>query len=250
MRTTRHLFPAVRVGLVVLVGFTGVGCRDLPPPRPAPPPARSGPAVTSVAQAPKGFTFRFSVGDELGIDVWQEKELSTVQRVLPDGTVSLPLLGGVRMAGRTVDEAREILTRRYREYLKEPKVSVRVTNIYSDRVFVLGEVNEAQAVNLVGPLTLTQAIAEAKGFDEETAQKAQVRLVRLGPDGRPQVSMIDVKAILSGYARDVPLRRGDLVYVPAKGVTNWSRDVGQALAPFAIALSATGSAAAILVAAR
>lgn len=226
-----------------------VACRDLPSPRPAPA-AAAAPPVTSVAQAPRPFVFRFGVGDEVGIDVWQEKDLSTVQRVLPDGTVSPPLLGTVPFAGLTIDDARAVLARRYAEYLKDPKVSVRVTNIYSDRVFMLGEVKTAQAVELQGSLSLVQAVAQAGGFAEEFADKAAVRLIRAGPDGQPVVTVIDAKRILSGWSPDVPLARGDIVYVPAKGVSNWARDVGQALAPFAVALAAAGSVASVVTVTR
>ncbi len=221
-------------------------CRDLPPPRTAPASGPSGPAVTSVAQAPRPFVFRFAVGDEVGVDVWQEKDLSTVQRILPDGTISPPLLGTVPVAGMTIDDARAVLQRRYLEYLKDPKVSVHVTNIYSDRVFVLGEVNRSQAVELRGPITLLQAVAQADGFREEFADKSLVRLIRAGPDGQPVVTVVDAKSILSGYRADVPLRRGDVVYVPATGVASWSREVGLALAPLSVALGAAGSTASIV----
>ena len=111
--------------------------------RPCPP--------TSVAQAPKPFVYRLGIGDEITVSIWQEKDVTAAQRVLPDGTISPPMLSTLHVAGRTLDEARGMLIERYKEYFKEPLVSVRVTAIHSDRVFVLGEVKTPQAVPLVGP---------------------------------------------------------------------------------------------------
>ena len=153
-------------------------------------------------------------------------------------------------AGRTIDETRQVLIERYKEYFKEPLVSVRVTSIHSDRVFVLGEVQDPAAFELVGPTTLTQAIAQAGGFEEEFANKSEVRIVRKGPDDQPYVQVVNLDAVLAGRAEDPSMRRGDVVWVPARGVTNFNRDLGQALAPFSIALGVVGASAAIITAAN
>lgn len=240
------------MGACVLLG----ACSVLPPVTPyggGPSVARASvPAATSVRgpsaaspSADRPMIYRFGIGDEVGIDVWQEKELSTTQRVLPDGTVSPMLIGTVRVLGQTIDEVRTQLTRRYTEYLKDPQVSVRVTGIYTDRVFVLGEVGEPQAVTLLGPLSVVQALSQAGGLLEEFADKEEVRLIRRGAGGQPVISVVNVEAVLEGRASDTSLQRGDILYVPARGVTNWSRSVGQALSPFSLALGAAGSAAAV-----
>ena len=210
--------------------------------RPCPP--------TSVAQAPKPFVYRLGIGDELSVTIWQEKDIDHAQRVLPDGTISPPLLGTVHVLGRSIDEARGMLIERYKEYFREPLVSLRVTAIHSDRVFVLGEVKAPQAVPLVGPTTLMQSIAQAGGFEEEFADKCIVRIIRKGANDEPYVTVVNVDAVLAGRAEDPSMRRGDVVFVPARGVTNWNRTMGQALAPFAVALGAAGSTAAIMGIAR
>lgn len=241
-----HHRPTILVPALLLLA----ACSGEQPPRTLPAGAAPPAAVTSVAQAPKPFVYRLGVGDEVSVGIWQEKDVTATQRVLPDGTISPPLLGTVHVVGRTLDEARGILIQRYREYFKEPLVSLRVTAIYTDRVFVVGEVGEPQAVELLGPTTLVQAIAQAKGFDEETAEKGQVRIIRKGPDDQPYVTVVNANAILAGRAPDPPMARGDIVFVPARGVTNWSRTLGQALEPFAVALGAAGSTAAVLTATR
>jgi protein involved in polysaccharide export with SLBB domain len=210
------------------------------------PAAPAAPVVPVAAEpAVRPVEFRLQVGDEVAIAVWKEPELTSTQRVGPDGTLSPLLLGTVPVVGYTVDQTRERLTTLYKEYLKTPVVSVRVVAIYSDRVFILGEVKTPSAVPLVGPTTLVQGITQAGGFLEEFANRNAIRLIRKGPDGSQQVSVIPGNQILVGMIPDVPLQRGDIVYVPARGVTNWSRTVGQALSPISSAIDTAGSVAVI-----
>jgi protein involved in polysaccharide export with SLBB domain len=244
-RHRRWILPCLALALVAC--SSGMPPRTLAqatatggPGQPCPP--------TSIAGSPKPFVYRLGIGDELTVGIWQEKDVTATQRVLPDGTISPPMLSTVHVAGRTLDEARNMLIERYKEYFKEPLVSVRVTAIHSDRVFVLGEVKDPQAVPLVGPTTLAQTIAQAGGFEEEFANKGEVRIVRKGPGDQPYVTVVNLDAVLAGRAEDPPMRRGDVVWVPARGVTNFNRSLGQALAPFSIALGVVGSTAAIVTA--
>lgn len=220
------------------------------------------PALASPADAPSGgrasgapdlrpvraIQFRFDVGDEIATSVWKEPELTAQQRLLADGTISPPLLKPIRILGLTVEEVQARLTADYKEYLKEPSVSVRVVSIYNDRVFVLGEVRTAQTVSLVGPITAVQAVAAAGGFQEEFADKRRVQVLRVGPDGRPTPICVDAKAVLAGGEADLPLQRGDIVYVPAKGVTEFARTVGQALSPLTSAIGSASSVGALIIA--
>lgn len=204
--------------------------------------------ASGATQPVQPVQFRFDVGDEVGVSVWKEPDLTTQQRILSDGTISPPLLKSVRVVGATVDELQTRLQHAYLEYLKDPKVSVKVVAIHSDRVFVLGEVRTPQAVSLTGPTTVLQAIAMAGGFQEEFAQKSTVRVIRRTPDGNAQVIGVDAKQVLAACAPDMPLRRGDIVYVSATGTAEWSRTVGQALAPISSAVGTAGSVAALVIA--
>lgn len=217
-------------------------------PAPAAPPAyAAAPAASGRRVVP--VQFRFDVGDELATGVWTEPELSSQQRLLVDGTISPPLLKPQRIVGLTVEEVQAKLTLAYKEYLKEPKVSVRVVTIHGDRVFVLGEVRTPQTVSLIGPITVVQSIAAAGGFAEEFAEKTRVQVLRVGPDGQPTPIFVNTKAVLAGREQDLPLQRGDIVYVPAKGVTEFARTVGQALSPITSAIGSVSNVGALIIAA-
>jgi polysaccharide export outer membrane protein len=211
-------------------------------PQASPAPA---PALATTASATGGarpFSFRFQVGDEVGIDVWQEKDLSVVQRVLRDGTIAPPLLDPLPVTGHTVSEVRTELLARYREYLREPRITVRVVSVQSDRVFVLGEVRTPSAVTSVGDTTLLQAVAQAGGFVSEAADLQRVRVVRPSPTGTPpRVMTVNARTILAGRAGNPRLQPGDIVFVPPTGLADWSRSFTQAISPIAALLGAAGS---------
>ncbi len=195
---------------------------------------------TGATFAPGQFHFAFQVGDELAVSVWKEKDLDTTQRIQRDGTISPMLMGTVPVAGKTVDQVRADLEQRYTEYLREPKVSVRVVSIHSERVFVLGEVKAPAAITLNGPTTLTQALSQAGGFNQEFADQGRVRIVRTGPDGRPTLITANVAAMLTGRTPIVQVMPGDVVYVPPTGLASWSRGLTQALGPIASIIGTAG----------
>ncbi|MCC7138498.1 MAG: polysaccharide export protein [Planctomycetes bacterium] len=257
MRTVPLLVAIAAASLVGCASSSATRYRPGAPVAGAAPVAAPGPvaAPTAVAAPAEGparpvarVRYRFDVGDEIAVAVWKEPELATQQRILADGTISPPLLRPTTVVGLTVEELQSRLTKDYAEYLVEPKVSVRVVSIHADRVFVLGEVKDPQAVTLTGPTTLLAAVAQAGGFVEEAADKTSVLIIRKGADGRPEATAVNLKAILAGHDVDASLQRGDIVFVPARGVTEWARTVGQALSPLSTALGTASSVAALMVA--
>lgn len=237
-----------------------------PPPRAAPVPPRPvartrpapAPRVDSVVtrqpppRAPSvpPIVFRFEVGDEVGIAVWREEDLTVTQRVLRDGTVSPPLLDPIPVAGRTIPEVRQALVTGYEEYLQDPRVTVTVASVYSDRVFILGEVNTPSAVPMGGATTLLQGIAQAGGFIEGTSDRSTVRLIRRSGRGPARVLTVDADRILAGQARLMVLRPGDIVYVHPTGLAQWSRTLEQILSPISTLIGDVGSAATSYVAVK
>jgi hypothetical protein len=72
--------------------------------------------------------------DNLSINVWKEPEVSGQVQVRPDGKISLPLLNDIEAAGNTPRQLADILTKRLKQYLTDPRVTVIVTAINSKRV--------------------------------------------------------------------------------------------------------------------
>ena len=127
----------------------------------------------------------------------------------------------------------------------EPGDFVYVASRELTRVYVLGEVNLPQVVPIIeGRLTLPEAIAAAGGFNETTAFKSNVKVIR-GGLAHPRVTTVNFEDFLHGRpGQEVELESGDIVFVPASGVAKWSRIIGQILpnlSQFIVDAAAIGS---------
>ena len=132
--------------------------------------------VSCCAQAQQPFSMapRTVVGnyvlkpnDLLEIKVFQEDDLSTTVRISQDGMITFPLVGPVRLGGKTVQEAAQLLrTRLGEKYLVHPQVTLTVTE-YSKRIFtVLGQVQRPGTYRFPDneTLNLVQAIGIGGGY--------------------------------------------------------------------------------------
>ena len=148
--------------------------------------------------------------------------------VRPDGRVSLPLLGEVTMAGRTVEEMHEEVSNRYRDIFRYIEVSINVTSSFERRVTVLGEVARPGMFPLSGSLTIPQALALAGGL-LESAQPKNVYVVRRNPDD----SYLGLKVNLmpkeprEGMGAGIELLPRDIVVVPKSGIAKVDKWVDQ-----------------------
>jgi polysaccharide export outer membrane protein len=91
-------------------------------------------------QTLKAEPYQINAGDILEVSVWREETLQKELRVLPDGTISFPLSGVIKVAGKSVDAVREELTKKLSKYITDPVVSVAVKAAEGNVVYVLGQV--------------------------------------------------------------------------------------------------------------
>ena len=176
------------------------------------------PALSAQAQesasGTTGAEYLIGIGDVVVTSVWRNPELEATVPVRPDGKIAFPLIGEVEVAGRTPADLRERLTEGYERFITAPAVSVVIREINSRKVFVLGEVEESGAYDILRPTRLLQALAMAGGLTEY-AKKDQVVVLREdgGRDVRFEVS---IRAITSGrqIEDNLLLRPGDTIVVP------------------------------------
>jgi polysaccharide export outer membrane protein len=152
-------------------------------------------------------------GDVFEVRVFREKELSGTFQVAPDGTVDFPLIGSIRVDGLNSSE----VSARIRDglangYLREPFVTVTVTEFQSKRVYVLGQVAKPGTFRYEEGMTVIQAVTLAGGFTK-TARPNSVVVTRNqgGKEVRIEVPVADISR---GTARNLALRPGDIVFVP------------------------------------
>ena len=156
-------------------------------------------------------------GDELGIKFFFNPELNEERLIVrPDGHISLQLVNEVLADGLTPMELKGVLEEKYHSTLTNPEVAVIVRSVKVPyQVYVDGDVGQPGAFEIVGSLTVLQAIALARGLNDTASQKDVVVIRRV--DGKkPMVIKLDLKSALSGrdLSQDIHLLPSDLVYVP------------------------------------
>lgn len=114
--------------------------------------------------------YHLAPDDELSVDVFDEPDLSLDNvRVSSTGTISMPLLGQIKVDGLTVTELEKKIHDLYLgDYLKKPNISVSITTYR--QFYVDGEVNKPGGYSYREGLTVQRAIALAGGFTERAAR--------------------------------------------------------------------------------
>jgi len=147
---------------------------------------------------------------------YQEKDLERKVRVSPDGVITMPLAGSVKVAGLGVVEAEQALTERLKRFLIAPQVSIFIAEYGNKQVYVLGEVAKPGSYPLPteAGLTVIEAITLAGGFSQYAAPD-KTRIIRKKPGGSSNIP-IDISAVTKrgDKSKDLQLEPNDVVYVP------------------------------------
>jgi polysaccharide export outer membrane protein len=152
--------------------------------------------------------------DVLDINVWKEPDVSRVVPVRPDGRISLPLINDVQAAGLSPQQLAGSVSEKLKKYLNGPQVTVIVTAINSQRVFVVGEVLRAGAFPMLPGMTVLQALSSAGGFTT-FADVKKIHVVRL-LNGKQVEIPFNYREVLKGdnSGQNVKLEPGDTIVVP------------------------------------
>jgi polysaccharide export outer membrane protein len=153
-------------------------------------------------------------GDVLTISVWKDESLTRDVVVLPDGTISFPLIGNIAAEGKTVDELKAEIVSKLRKYVPDPVLNVAVRSVNSMFIYVIGRVNNPGRFALAGNINVLQALATAGGLNP-FADNNGIRIIRSG-DGGPTTLSFRYDDVARGkrLEQNVMLRRGDVVVVP------------------------------------
>jgi polysaccharide export outer membrane protein len=158
-------------------------------------------------------------------------------RVRPDGRISVFPVGDVVAAGRTVRELEAAVIQLLAAELRQPRVTVEVSEVAGNQVHVLGQVKNPGSYPAGPFMTLAQAISTAGGFEDNAARNSVLIFHRDGARNLRVARVPFDRAITSGKVEaDLPLARFDIVFVPRSTIGNvevFSRQVfGSALLGF------------------
>jgi polysaccharide biosynthesis/export protein len=173
-------------------------------------------AARSATQAQVTQDANYIIGpqDVLDVSVWKEAELTRSVPVRPDGKISMPLLNDVQAAGLTPTQLAEQIMSALRKFVTDPQVTIIVTQINSQRVYILGEVTRAGAYPLLPNMTMLQALSSAGGFTQ-FANLKKIYMFRM-ENGKQVKYPFNYKAVVSGKQpeENVEVKAGDTIVVP------------------------------------
>ncbi len=161
-------------------------------------------------------TYHLGPEDIISISVFgQDRYSRTGITVPPHGRISYPLIPeGIFVAGKTIEQVQEELTKKLDEYIIDPKISVSLDKAASARYAVLGDVGTPGVKTITRRMSVYEAIAEAGGI-LNTGDKSKVFILRRQSDGNLSPIPINIKDIERGRAKEMAfIVPGDQVIVP------------------------------------
>jgi protein involved in polysaccharide export with SLBB domain len=169
---------------------------------------------TGSVSAPPGYIL--SANDQVSVEVFGEDDLRTTGRLNPEGNLSVPLLGSIRLAGLTLTQAASRLTELYgRDYLVSPKVNVMLLGYAKRRFSILGQVNRPGSYEMPdsspGGIDLLEAVAMAGGYTRIAAPE-RITVRRQGAGG-DQIFKVNAKRFTKGSGGGFHVDPGDTITV-------------------------------------
>lgn len=185
--------------LVLATNLAACGGRSRPPELPAP-----------ISSSTVG------AGDVFEMRIVREDNLPTAFTVAPDGTVDLPYIKRITVAGLEPQQIAEIVRKRLIEldYLTDPIVSVSVKEYNSKRIEVLGEVQKPGSLRYEPGMTLLRALSLVGGFNAMAARNKVT--IRRQSGNTTRAATINVQDIIDNVIPDPPLQAGDSINIPQR----------------------------------
>jgi polysaccharide export outer membrane protein len=178
------------------------------------------------AESPGNGNYRLGKLDQIQITIFDEPDLSVAQRISGEGTVRIPLIGELKLAGLPVRKAEGLIETSYVEnqILKNPIVSIRVIDYAPKEISILGAVGNPGKLPFPTEMTsldIVDVISKVGGFTK-VARADSVRITRIGEDGREIIFTVNVESMITGRGKRsgeptrVPVYPGDVIWVPER----------------------------------
>jgi len=152
-------------------------------------------------------------GDVFMLEIVGEKELPREYQVASDGSVDIPYLQTVQVAGLEPQEVARLVRKllMQKQIRSDPSVVVQVKEYNSRRVTLMGQVAKPGTFPFTTGLTLIQALSQAGGLTG-IANLDRVNLTRR-TNGGSRTVVISIGSIMEGRSADIPLQSGDRIFV-------------------------------------
>jgi polysaccharide export outer membrane protein len=189
-------------------------------------------SAAAYGQAPTlgvyGRDVRYTInpGDVLDIQYRYTPEFNQTVTVQPDGFVSLEIGGDVKVAGRNIDEVRNLILTRARTRLASPELTVILKEFQKPFVVVAGEVVTPGRLEVREKITAIQAVLLAGGF-KDSAKSSQILVFRKLNAETAEVKTLNFKSLRKNadLENDIVLQPGDMILVPRNRLSKIERYV-------------------------
>lgn len=192
-------------GLVAGLALLAAGCA-------------TGPSTAEIPwRAPVEYDYVIGPGDSLSIFVWRNPELSQSVPVRPDGKISVPLVEDLPAAGKTATQLARQIETVLSKYVRDPLVTVIVSNfqgVYETQVRVVGEATAPRALAYRDNMTLLDVMIAVGGLTEFAAGNRSKLLRRV--DGELVQATVRLEDLIrdGDISANAPVAPGDVIIIP------------------------------------
>jgi polysaccharide export outer membrane protein len=180
-------------------------------------PAAEQPPAAQAGQMDESSDYIIGPGDTLQVYVWRNPELSLTVPVRTDGKVTTPLIEDLVAVGQTPSSLARLMEQRLSEYIRSPQVNIIVTSAQSalNRVMVIGQVGEPQAVPYRQGMTVLDAVLAVGGLTDFAAGN-RAKIMRKDSSGKEEEIRVKLADLLNKgrIKENVDLQPGDVLVVP------------------------------------
>lgn len=188
---------------VVLGGCTPLGVAD---------------AASDAASASASYDYIIGPGDELGIFVWRNPEISVEGvAVGPDGKISVPLVEDLPASGKTSSQLAREIEQSLSVYVKDPQVTVTVggfQGVYDKQIRVVGQAATPQALAYRANMTVLDVMIQVGGLTEFAAGNRARIVRRVGGEQREMLVRLDDLVKDGDIGANVSMVPGDILIIP------------------------------------
>jgi polysaccharide export outer membrane protein len=217
---SRHALSFFATALLLPILFAPVGYAQYAGPAPTKADSPNPDSKKLMQPAPSeilpGNPILLHPGDLIAVSVYGVPDYKLNARITSDGVVDLPLIGGIHVAGLTVEEAQHNVAQELvsRQMILYPDVLISVQDSMVDVIGVMGEVNSPKAIPAYAPMSLLDAISSAGGLKPDASHSISI----LRKDVPEPLLVVLNSDPANALSQNVPLYPGDRVLVSRVGV--------------------------------
>lgn len=177
--------------------------------------------------------YRLQPNDVLEVLYRFSPEFNDIVTVQPDGFISLPLVGDIKIGGSTLEQVKKLIIEKSSVRLRNPEVTLKLKEFEKPYFIVSGQIKNPGRYDFRGKTLLSEALAIAGGFTESSTT-SQVFLFRKLNSEWSEVLEINMKDSIikeKQLKEDLTLRPGDMLFIPQNKISKFERIVKNT-APF------------------